>query len=183
MRYDTRPIHVDAEGIKLSKSAVAIGEKLCDFCSFSKSGCELPVFPEAERCGSFSPPLLFIPPLIGLDKPFTTFRSSVIWYRRALAIKAVGGTVGLVNSETRDIFGHATIGDVHHGPYHEMMSRFAVTNHLCLGKDMTPEQADAWLRVWIRNKCGSLYVKGDHQPSTTIWLIPTLPLLDVSSAS
>lgn len=170
MRLDSRPIYTDAEGIKLSRVALGSGANLCDFCSIHKRTCELPPSKGLERCGPFVPALSFVPPLLGLDGEFSTFRGSSVWYDRAKIVHETHGQVGLFNAETKDLIGYAQIIDVIRGPFGDLMRDYAWTNHLARARGLSKEAAAEWLPRAIRNLAGKRYVKSDAQICTVIHL-------------
>lgn len=142
------------------------GLRICDFCF--RESCSLER--QEDRCGELIPCLSFLPPLIGLDGTFSTFRASSIWYDRARVVFRSHKTVGLLNAETGERIGTATLKDAVRGPVGELLKRHAHTNHLIASQNMPPAEAATWLTKWISHNMGSRYVKDPTLIGTVLYL-------------
>ena len=168
MHLDTRPLRVDRDGIYVGPTALSKGSTICDFCSLKDNGCNLT--PRIESCGQFVPALSFVPPLVGLEGSFSTYRASAIWFARAQHVMKTHRKVGLVNSVTRQLIGIGEITETHKGTFSDLMRDHAHTNHLTKDLGLTQDQADTWLRRWIRNHLGSMYEKNPVATGTVIYV-------------
>ncbi len=171
MRLDGRHILASEGIISLARSALGDGASLCDFCSIQPE-CKIKRDPErrTESCTAFVPAFSFVPPIIGLEGRFSTFRGSSIWYDRARVIFRSHKRVGLYNAETNERIGFAKMTDAFRGPFKDLMAEHAWSNHLCKGRGISREEAPTWLPRQIRNLAGSRYVKSPEQISTVIYL-------------
>lgn len=168
MNLETRHLGVDADGIYVKPSALSRGETICRFCPLRLDGCDLA--PENERCGQFVPALTFVPPLIGLEGSFSTFRPSAIWYDRARQVFKTHKRVALVNATTKELIGFGRVTDAHRGAFSDLMRDHAWTNHLTKDQGMTRDEAATWLRNWIRRNMGSMYVRKPAAIGTVIYV-------------
>jgi hypothetical protein len=169
MNLESGQLNVDDQGIKLSRSAIATGGTLCDYCSL-QSSCEVFPVQNLDRCPEFTPALSFVPPLIGLEGAFSTFRASSIWYDRARVIFRSHKQVGLFNAKTKERIGLATLTGAFRGRFEDLMKSHANSNHLARDRGMSAEEAGPWLAKQIRNLAGSRYVKSPDQICTVLYL-------------
>lgn len=173
MRLDSRHILAGEGVISLARSALAEGGSLCDFCSIHDE-CEVRPGDEnpskVQTCTGFVPAFTFVPPLIGLEGRFSTFRASSIWYDRARIIYRTHKRVALYNAETKERIGFAKLVGAFHGKFKHLMAEHAWSNHLCIGKSIPIDDAPTWLPRQIRNLAGSRYVKSPEQVCTVIYL-------------
>lgn len=86
----------------------------------------------------------FIPPIIGVEAEFNTFRLGG-FYKKHLSI---GSQVYLLNEKEKIIFGRAQIQNIDYGPLGEMLLLHAAANHTELGNDpnSAPERLNATIR-------------------------------------
>lgn len=169
MKLDTRHILTRNNGFYIRPVEYERGSSLCEFCSISAE-CREPN-KKRERCDLFVMALSFSPEALkGLSGTFSTYRSSQIWYERALTSIHNGGKVGLFDTKTQKRLGFATITKAHLGRFEDLMLDHAGTNHLSLAAGIPHEQAITWLPKQIRNLAGSRYVKTPDQISTVIYV-------------
>lgn len=102
------------------------------------------VIPMIRACRAYQPIITFKPRLIGLDREFNTFRIGSAWYNRLMP----GVTVGLMNSQTNEIFGKAIVQKVVSGGFEAMCAEHALNNHLMLGlsKETAAQRLEEILR-------------------------------------
>lgn len=167
MNLDTRHLGVDAGGIYVKPTEYSRGSTICTFCPL-RSECKLE--PANERCGHFIPALTFVPPLVGLEGSFSTFRPSAVWYDRIKHVYSTHKRVGLVNATTSELIGFARVKNAHRGRFVDLMREHAWSNHLLKDQSMTREEADVWLRAWIRKNMGSMYAKRPEAIGTVIYV-------------
>lgn len=174
MQSNTRPLRAANGAFHLGHVARAQGLKLCDFCDRHGRDC---VRDTEEGCTDLVPALFFIPPHIGLDGKFSTFRASSIWYERARVLMGSHRTIALRETGTMKPLGRARVLNAVRGPFWALMRRHAHTNHLFALDDPPPSPAEASERLqsWIRSKMGSRYVKERDAICTVLYLkkLPT----------
>jgi hypothetical protein len=112
-----------------------------------------------------------VPPILGLDGVFSTFRASSIWYERARVIKNSHGLIGLYDAKLNEKIGTAKLLNAFRGRFADLMLNHALSNHLCKGRtDLDKVTAGPWLTKQIRNLAGSRYVKSPSQVCTVMLL-------------
>ena len=79
----------------------------------------------------------FIPPLVGMDEDFNTFRMG----RRLAALKE-GEEVFLMDEKRKVVFGRATVLDVSVGPLSALCAVFASENHTELDRPDSENSAE-----------------------------------------
>lgn len=156
MERNTRPLRAAKGKFHVGKTAYEGGLRLCDFCDRRDFDCKSP---SEEGCTDLVPALFFVPPHIGLDGRFTTFRASAIWYDRARVLRQNGGVVALIDSTTGERVGRAKVVDAHQGPFWALMQKYAATNHLLRDLQLPADEAVRRLERWIANNMGSRFVK------------------------
>jgi hypothetical protein len=169
MNLQSRHLVVDDVSIVVAPVAKKAGAKLCDFCSMRDLGCNLPAV--EDRCREFTPALSFVPPIIGLDGYFSTFRASSIWYERARVVFNTHKRVGLYNSATGELIAPARLTGAFRGPFHELMKHHSASNHLSKAAKILSGESDTWLPRKIRNLAGSRYVKRPDQTCSVIYMV------------
>lgn len=75
----------------------------------------------------------FIPPIVGLEGQFNTFRVGG-FYQKNLS---PGETVLLLNEKEKMVFGRAVVESIDYGPLGEMLLIHAHKNHTEIGNDPT----------------------------------------------
>ena len=120
--------------------------RTCDSCGL-RSKCAIPLGDVGPKmvCGSFSPLLVFAPPLIGFDGWFNTFRLGASNYNRFK--DKVGTTVTLYDKrKAGKVLGFARITGVATGGFEELLQRYAHTNHQSIALGLSKEEAPDYLR-------------------------------------
>lgn len=81
----------------------------------------------------------FLPPIVGIDGEFNTFRMGLFYVKRLV----VGEVVALVNNKERVLLGTATVTQLHFGPLERMLREHAYMNHTQLSNvgDVSPREA------------------------------------------
>lgn len=163
MEANTRPLRAANGSFFVGKTAYSQGLRLCDFCDRRDYDCPEP---NEEGCDQLVPALFFIPPHVGFEGRFSTFRPSAIWYDRAMALIDAEQPIALLEQGTHVRIGRARVLWAYQGPFWQMIKDHAHTNHLFLGK--SKDEAPELLERWITNSMGSRYVKERDRICTVI---------------
>ena len=100
----------------------------------------------------------FIPPMVGLDGEFNTFRLGQTLAKRL----AEGDEVFLMNEKTRTIFGKAVVTGIETGKLGELCLTQAHKNHTEVGSD-DPERAPERLFKYIQKLFGPHIATADKK--------------------
>jgi hypothetical protein len=168
MEQNTRPLRAAGSAFHLGGVAKGQGKTLCDYCDRRGNDCEKP--PMQEGCADLVPALFFIPPHIGLDGVFSTFRASALWYDRARALWKTHRTVALIDSTDMSRVGRATVLGAYRGPFWALMEEHAHSNHLMRDRGLSKPDAAAELTKWIARHMGSRYAKDREGICSVIYL-------------
>lgn len=86
----------------------------------------------------------FVPPLVGLENQFNTFRVGGALAKRI----ACGDAVFLMNEKTKVVFGRAEVERIEVGPLWDLCVAYAYRNHLELTNDPVgaPERLFAYIQ-------------------------------------
>jgi hypothetical protein len=71
----------------------------------------------------------FVPPLVGLEGHYNTFRIGGKWFKTLV----VGEHVAIMNEKTKEIVSIAEVTELHKGHLNEMLEKYAYKNHTGLG--------------------------------------------------
>lgn len=85
---------------------------------------------EVVKCKLYQPNIAFVPPLIGFEGEFNTFRPGVAWTDRVKP----GDIVGLYDSKQEIVFGKAEVTGIDGGRIQTMLNDYAHMNHLMLSE-------------------------------------------------
>lgn len=165
METNTRPLRAGNSKFHIGRVARDLGKSLCDYCDRKGFDCTVEL---EEGCDHLVPALFFIPPHIGLDGSFSTFRPSAIWYDRARVLMRTGQPIALLEQGTKNRIGRARLVNAVRGPFWALMEKHAHSNHLML--ERPKNEAQSHLERWIRNNMGSRYVKERDAICTVLYL-------------
>ncbi|CAB4121723.1 hypothetical protein UFOVP26_8 [uncultured Caudovirales phage] len=71
----------------------------------------------------------FVPPLVGLEGHYNTFRIGGKWFKTL----TVGERVAIMDEKNKKIVSYAEVTELHKGQLSEMLEKFAYKNHTGLG--------------------------------------------------
>lgn len=108
------------------------------------------------------PVLGFIPPHIGLDQRFNTFRLGFAWAKRV----TVGQEILLMDTKAMFVFGTAVVEAIHQGELLPMCVAYAADNHTQLNAG---EGAPGRLLAIMRKIYGP-HIAPDRKKTTVIYL-------------
>lgn len=155
--------------------------RTCDSCGLRPT-CPLAATGEAVKvCGSFSPLIVFAPPLVGFDGWFNTFRIGKSNYNR---YKDKIGTVVTLYDKRRQgtVLGHARITGVATGGFEDLLTRYAHTNHQSIAFGKTKDDAPDFLRNVLTRAYKSFFKTEDPktEPFSVIFAVRCAAPLGVS---
>ncbi|MCL2874694.1 MAG: hypothetical protein FWF12_00065 [Betaproteobacteria bacterium] len=105
----------------------------------------------------------FIPPIIGTEGEFNTFRLGGFYHKNL----SIGETVLLLNEKEKMVFGRATVQRIGFGKLGEMLALHAATNHTEIGNDS--ETASERLGETIRRIYGP-HIATPNKKTTVIFM-------------
>jgi hypothetical protein len=110
------------------------------------------------------PVIGFIPPVVGVDDSFNTFRLGHAFAKRL----APNQEVFLMDEKTKTVFGRAVVTDVSTGQLKQLCMLHGSKNHTELGKP-DPENSPERLFAWIQKIYGP-HIATEGKKSTVIYL-------------